>query len=122
MVQCVSGPIVSPSVGPSKYFEFLENLVSQPWDLIETWGFREDNNKDDTNHKGISAWGLDRGLGFSRGHQGRHGHRPRDDDGDDEEDNQVEDDDKDNDNNKDDNNHKGISALGLGRDLGFSHG
>ena len=32
----------------------------------------------------------------------------------------MEDNDKDDDNNKDDNNDKGISALGLDRDLGFS--
>ena len=67
--------------------------VSQLWDLIETWGFREDikdidadddnnnnnadnvndaNDKDDedaNNDKGISALGLDRDMGFSRGHQ-----------------------------------------------------
>ena len=29
-----------------------------------------DNNKDDNNDKSISALGLDRDLGFSRGHQG----------------------------------------------------
>ena len=56
--------------------------------------------------------GLDRDLGFSRGHQGRQGHRPHDDDNDEEEDDEVEDNDKDNDN-------KGISALRLDRDLGF---
>ena len=38
----IVGPSVGRSVGPSKYFEFLENSVSQLWDLIETWGFRED--------------------------------------------------------------------------------
>jgi len=59
-------------------------------------------------------------MGFSRGHQGRQGHRPHDDDDDEEEDNEVEDNDKDDDNNKDDNDDKGISALGLDRDLGFS--
>ena len=60
----------------------------------------------------ISALGLDRDLGFSRGHQV---HRPPDDDDDEEEedDNVVED------NNKDDNTYKDISALGLDRDLGF---
>ena len=68
----------------------------------------DDNNKDDNNDKGISVPGLDRDLGFSRGHQGRQGHRPHDDDDDDEE----EDNDKDNDNNKDDKNDKGISSLG----------
>ena len=36
----------------------------------------DDNNKDDNNDKGISVPGLDRDLGFSRGHQG---HRPHDD-------------------------------------------
>ena len=35
-----------------------------------------DNNKYNNNDKGISALGLDRDLGFSRGHQG---HRPHDD-------------------------------------------
>ena len=73
--------------------------VSKLWDLIETWGFHEDikdidaadnddNNADDVNNandandnndkddkdvnndKGISAMGLDRDMGFSRGHQG----------------------------------------------------
>ena len=78
-----------------------------------------DNNKDDNNDKGISALGLDRDLGFSRGHQGRQGHRPHDDDNNEEDDDEVEDNDKDDDNNKDDNDDKGISALGLDRDLGF---
>ena len=73
--------------------------VSQLWDLIETWGFCEDikdivannaddnedndndnnennnNNNDNDNKngkddKGISALGLERDMGFSRGHQG----------------------------------------------------
>ena len=64
--------------------------VSQLWDLIETWGFREDikdidadnvndadndtndvnnindtNDKDGNDDKGISALGLDRDMGFS---------------------------------------------------------
>ena len=78
----------------------------------------DDNNKDDNNDKGISTLGLDRDLGFSRGHQGCQGHRPHDDD-DDEEDNEVEDNSKDDNSNKDDNNDKGISALGLDRDRGF---
>ena len=66
----------------------------------------------------ISALGLDRDLGFSRGHQG---HRPSDDDDDKEEDdNVVEDKDEVEDNDKDDNNYKYISALGLDRDMGFS--
>ena len=53
-------------------------------------GFREDiitddnnnnndatnnNNKDSNDDKGISALGLDRDMGFSRGHQGRQGHQ-----------------------------------------------
>ena len=69
----------------------------------------------------ISALGLDRDLGFSRGHQGHQGHQPPDDE-EEEDDDEVEDNNEveDDDNNKDDNNHKGISALGLGRDLGFS--
>ena len=74
--------------------------VSQLWDLIETWGFREDikdivaaddvaaadnnddvddaddnNDKDSNDDKGISALGLDRDMGFSRGHQGGQGHQ-----------------------------------------------
>ena len=86
------------------------------------------NNMDDINDKGISTLGLDRDLRFSRGHQGRQGHRPHDNDNDQEEDNDEEEDDneeEDNeveDNNKDDNNDKGISALGLDRDLGLSRG
>ena len=40
----------------------------------------------------ISALGLDRDLGFSRGHHGHHGHQPPDDDdGEEEVDNEVED-------------------------------
>ena len=56
-----------------------------------------DNDKDDNNDKGISALGLDRDLGVSRGRQG---HRPHDDD-----DEEEEDDDEVEDNNKDDNNN-----------------
>ena len=75
-------------------FNQVLNSVSQLWDLIKTWGFREDikdiydvNDVNDAN-----------------------------DNDDNEEDNdEVED----NDNNKDDNNDKGVSALGLDRDLGF---
>ena len=63
--------------------------------------------------------GLDRDLLFSWGHQE---HRYYDDDNK-EDDDEVEDNDKDDDNNnKDDNNDKGISALGLDRDLGFLRG
>ena len=69
----------------------------------------------------FSALGLDRDLGFSRGHQGHQGHRPRDDD-EEEDDDEVEDNDKDDDNIKDNNNDKGISALGLDRDPWFSRG
>ena len=89
----------------------------------------EDNDKDDDNNdKDISALWLDRDMGFSREHQGRQGHRPHDDDDDEEEDNEVEvndkddDNDKDDNNNKHDNNNKGISILGLNRDLEFSRG
>ena len=81
-----------------------------------------DNNKDNNNVKGISALRLDRDLGFSRVHQGHQGHRPHDDDDNEEDDDEVEDNDKDDNNNKDDNNDKGISALGLDRDMGFSRG
>ena len=78
-----------------------------------------------TTLKGISALGIDRDLGFSQAQQG---HRPHDDGDNEEDDNEVndndeeDDNDKDNNNNKDDNNDKGISALGLDRDLGFSRG
>ena len=68
----------------------------------------------------FSALVLDRDLGFSRGHQRCQGHRPHDDDDDEEDDDEVEDNDKDDNKNKDDNDDKGISALGLYRDLGFS--
>ena len=78
------------------------------------------NNKDGNDDKGISALGLDREIGFSRGHQGCQGHPPHDDDNNEEEDDEVEDNDKYDGNNKDDNNDKGISALGLHRDLGVS--
>ena len=81
----------------------------------------DDNNKDNNNDKGISALGLDRDMGFSGGHQGHQGHKPHDDD----EEEKEEDDKVDNNNkdvNKDDTNYKGISALGLDRDLGFSRG
>ena len=50
--------------------------ASQLWDLIETWGFREDiiadediDDNNDNDDKGISALGLDRDMGFSREHQ-----------------------------------------------------
>ena len=81
----------------------------------------EDNDEDDNNFKDISALGLDRDLGFSRGHQGHQGHRPPDDE-EEEDDDMVEDNDEVEDNDKDDNNFKDISALGLDRDLGFSQG
>ena len=60
----------------------------------------EDNDKDDNNYKDISALGLDRDLGFSRGYQG---HQPPDDDDEEEEDDDmVEDNDEVEDNDKDD--------------------
>ena len=56
--------------------------ITPVWDLIETWVFREDiddiivdDNNNNNNDKGISALGLDRDMGFSRGHQGRQGHQ-----------------------------------------------
>ena len=55
-------------------------------------------------------------MGFSRGHQGCQGHLPHDDDDNEEDDDEVED------NDKDGNDDKGISALGLDRDMGFSRG
>ena len=51
----------------------------------------EDNDKDDNNFKDISALGLDRDLGFSRGHQGHQENPFRDDDDEEEDDNKVED-------------------------------
>ena len=36
----------------------------------------DDNNKNHNDDKGISALGLDRDLGFSRGHQGHQGNWP----------------------------------------------
>ena len=86
-------------------------------DEVEDKDKDDDDNKDDNNDKGISALGLDRDLRFS---WGRQRHRPDDDDVDEEEDDEGEDNDKNDDNNKDDNNDKGISALGLDGDLGFS--
>ena len=82
----IVGPLVGRSVGLSKYFEFLENSVSQLWDLIDDDDEEdddevEDNDKDDDNNdKDISVLGLDRDMGFSRGHQGLQGHWPYDDD------------------------------------------
>ena len=38
-------------------------------DVVEDNNKVEDNDKDDNNYKDISAQGLDRDLGFSRGHQ-----------------------------------------------------
>ena len=35
----------------------------------------DNNDKDSNDDKGISALGLDRDMGFSRGHQGRQGHQ-----------------------------------------------
>ena len=69
---------------------------------------KDDNNKDDNNDKGISALGLDRDMGFSRGHQG---HQPHNDDNEKEDDNEEDEDeveynDKDDSNNKDHNNCK----------------
>ena len=60
-----------------------------------------DNNKDNSDDKSISALGLDRDLGFSLGHKGYQGHQSHDGDGK-EDDYDVEDNAKDSDNNKDD--------------------
>ena len=59
--------------------------ISQPWDLIETWGFHkdimgikgisndddddndnkdDDDEKDDNDNKDISTLGIDRDMGF----------------------------------------------------------
>ena len=40
-------------------------------DEVEDIDKDNNNNKDDNNDKGISAQGLDKDLGFSRGHQGQ---------------------------------------------------
>ena len=78
----------------------------------------EDNDKDDNNFKDISALGLDRDLGLSRGHQG-HG---TPDDEEEEDHDEVEDNEEVEDNDKDENNFKDITALGIDRYLGFSRG
>ena len=65
--------------------------------------------------------GLDRDLGFLRGHQGHKENWPPDDE-EVEDDNEVEDNDEVDDNNKDNNNFKDMSAVGLDKDLGFSRG
>ena len=60
-------------------------------------------------------------MGFSGGHQGDQGHKPHDDDEEEEEaEDKVEDKNKDDNKNMDNTNYKGISALGLDRDLSFS--
>ena len=52
------GPVVRRLVRLNKYFEFFGNPFPQLWDLIETWGFREDlkgivlhHTDDDNNNK-----------------------------------------------------------------------
>ena len=60
----------------------------------------DDNNKDDNDDKGSSAQGLDRDMGFSRGHQGHKGHRLHDDADEEEDDEEMEDDYKDNNHDK----------------------
>ena len=74
----------------------------------------EDNDKDDDNN--------DKELLGELVESGFQGHWPYDDDDNEEDDDEEEDNDKDDDNNKDDNNDKGISVLGLDRDLEFSRG
>ena len=71
-------------------------VISQLWDLIETWGFREDI-KDIVDNDPI----ID-------------DHPIVDDDP------VIEDDNNNNNNNNNSNNDKGISALGLDRNMGFS--
>ena len=132
------GAVISPSVFSLYTQLFRRELnwskigiqsvlaITPVWDLIETWGFRDDikdivadddnydndndnddnnnnnnNDKDSNDDKGISALGLDRDMGFLRGHQGRQGLRPHDDDDDEEEDDNEEDDDEVEDNDKD---------------------
>ena len=78
---------------------------------------KNDNNKDDTDDKSISAVGLDRDLRFLQGNQGHWPHV----DGDEEDDNdRVEANNKEGNNNMDDTDDKSISALTQDRDLGFS--
>ena len=43
---------------------------------VEDNNKEDENNKDDNDDKGISALGLDRDLGFLRGHQGHQRHLP----------------------------------------------
>ena len=80
-----------------------------------------DNNKAKNDDKGISALGLDRDLGFSEDVKDIKGIYLDDADDNNNEDNE-EDKNKDEDNNKDNNDDKGISALGLDKDLEFSRG
>ena len=75
------------------------------------------NNKDNNNEKGISALGLDKDLGFSRGDQGQ---RPHDDDDEEEDNDKGDTNNKDGSNNMYDNDDKSISSLGQDRDLWFS--
>ena len=81
----------------------------------------DDNNKEDNDENGISAQGLDRDLGFSEDVKDIKGIYLDDDDDNNNEDNE-ENKNKDEDNNKVNNDDKGISALGLDRDLEFSRG
>ena len=84
---------------------------------VEDNNKEDDNNKDNNDEKGISALGLDKDLGFSRGHQGQ---QPHDDDDEEEDKDKVEDNNKsDDNNNKDDTDDTSIIALGLDRDLRF---
>ena len=43
---------------------------------VEDNNKEDDNNKDDNDENGISAQGLNRDLGFSRGRQGHQRHLP----------------------------------------------
>ena len=52
----------------------IKDIVTN--DAINANDANDNNDKDGNDDKGISALGLDRDMGFSRGHQGRHGQFP----------------------------------------------
>ena len=88
--------------------------VSQLWDLIETWGFREDI-------KDIVAVDNDIDDNDVNDNYDDDDNIDVDDDNDDDDDSDdVDVADADDNNDKESNDDKGISALGLDRDMGFS--
>ena len=85
---------------------------------MEDYNKEDDNNKDDNDENGISAQGQYRDLRLREDIKGI----GLDDDDVIDNDDKEEEEDKVEDNNKDNNDDKGISALGLDRDQGFSRG